>query len=117
MSNNAIFYTQLSSVIVFVTSLFVLYRLLVHQKDATIELLKEKNEWLQDQLDTLKAHHPDILLESLERRLRVTNEELERLNVDRDRNIASIGEKEKELEELLSQIEDLKARIDECPHC
>lgn len=55
MSNDAIFYTQLASIIVYISALFVVYRVLVHQKDATIELLREKNSWLHEQLETSKA--------------------------------------------------------------
>ena len=47
-------YTQIATIIGFITTLFILYRVYVEQKDAAIkskdaviELLKEKNEWLQ----------------------------------------------------------------------
>jgi hypothetical protein len=117
MSNNTIFYTQIASIIAFITSLFVLYRLLVEQKDATIQLLKEKTQWLQQQVDSLKESHPDTLLDNLEKRLRLTTEELVRLNQDKESNVLSIQKKEHEVQDLVSQIEDLKSRVDECPIC
>lgn len=117
MSNSVIFYTQVGSVLIFVLTVFTLYRLLVHQKDATIQLLKERNLWLQEQISTLKESQPDALLNNLETRLKLTNEELVRLNEDKEQNVVSIKAKEKEVENLLFEIEDLKARIDECPHC
>ncbi len=117
MSNQVIFYTQIGSILAFISTLFVLYRLLVHQKDATIQLLTEKNRWLQDQVNALKETRPDVLLDNLEKRLNLTSEELIRLNEDKETNIVRIGVKEKEIADLLLQIEDLKSRIDECPHC
>jgi hypothetical protein len=59
MSNQTIFYTQIGSIVAFISSLFVLYRLLIQQKDATIEVLKEKNTWLQDRLETARLNSPD----------------------------------------------------------
>ena len=40
MSNNGIFISQLASTIVFIIALFVLYRLLVEKKEATIQFLQ-----------------------------------------------------------------------------
>lgn len=42
MSIEILFYTQLASILAFTVALFVLYRVLVSQKDSTIQLLKEK---------------------------------------------------------------------------
>jgi len=46
MSNEIIFITQITSIISYIMLVFFLYRLLVGQKDATIEVLKEKNQYL-----------------------------------------------------------------------
>jgi hypothetical protein len=63
MSNEIIFWTQLASIISFITALFVLYRVLVSQKDSTIQLLKDKNRFLSDQLKIEKEKGPDQLAE------------------------------------------------------
>src|SRR2546429_48730 len=101
MSNTVIFYTQVGSILLFVFSLFILYRLLVQQKDATIELLREKNQWLKEQLEISAQSKPDVLLEIKERRLQLTETELTRLNEDYGKNAALIVEKENEREALL----------------
>ena len=46
MTNETIFITQLGSIIAFIVALFVLYSVLVNQKDATIQLLKEKIDFV-----------------------------------------------------------------------
>lgn len=117
MSNNVLFYTQIGSILLFILIVFALYRLLVQQKDATIELLRQRNEWFKDQLEAAQNLRPDVLVERLGKRLKATESELVRLNEDHDSNATVIAEKEKEREELLERIEDLKQRIDECPHC
>jgi hypothetical protein len=42
MSNEIILYTQLASIVAYTASLFGLYKLLVSQKDSTIEPLREQ---------------------------------------------------------------------------
>ncbi len=59
MSNEVIFWTQISSIVAFVLSVFGLYRLLVDQKDATIQLLKETVSTLKDQLAEARSSTPD----------------------------------------------------------
>lgn len=54
MTNETIFITQIASVIAFVGSLFVLYRLLISQKDSVIELLKER---LEENLSVVATAH------------------------------------------------------------
>jgi hypothetical protein len=51
MSNEIIFFTQVASVLIFVGTLFTLYRSLAEQKDARIALLDEKAKFLREQLD------------------------------------------------------------------
>jgi len=100
MSNTTLFYTQVGSTLVFITALFVLYRLLVEQKEATIQLLKEKNEWLQDQLTIAKDSSPDALLNQLHQRIKVYADELEHLSKDKNTSDALLKEKEKELQDF-----------------
>ncbi len=54
MSNEVIFWT--ASIVTFIFAIFGLYRLLVDQKDATIQLLKETVDTLKEQL--AEAPHP-----------------------------------------------------------
>ena len=65
MANEIIFLTQIASIIAFIVVLFVLYRVLVSKKDATIELLKEENTYLKEQLETAKENTPDKLAKKL----------------------------------------------------
>src|SRR5260370_32056473 len=133
MSNQIIFYTQIGSVVAFISSLFILYRLLVQQKDATIEVLKEKNTWLQDRLETAKLNSPDVLADRLSRRISILSEELKQLSEDHDANQSAIQEKEAELAATKIEVADLKTQIKRaqevlaeaeyfreqfgCPHC
>ncbi|SOY44467.1 hypothetical protein [Cupriavidus taiwanensis] len=55
ITNEWIFSAQLVSIVTFVMTLFVLYRVLVQQKDATIQLQKENKAFLNDQLAESKS--------------------------------------------------------------
>lgn len=98
MSNDLIFYTQIGSIALFIVALFVLYRLLVDQKEATIQLLKEKNEWLQKQLDVAKESSPDVVMKTLNHRIKILTDEIERLSKDKVVNEDLIKEKSEQLE-------------------
>ncbi|HLQ25693.1 MAG TPA: hypothetical protein VK138_07365 [Acidiferrobacterales bacterium] len=126
MSNEIIFYTQLASIFTFVVVLFVLYRLLVSQKDSTIELLREKNQYLGDQLAEAKSLSPDVLAENLAKRVKLLIEEIGHLNQDKDKNERLIEQKENALHALqkkLSQLQEQIKRTEEvmqdfvCPYC
>ncbi len=77
MTNEIIFITQLGQIIAFIGSMFVLYRLLVSQKDAVIELLKEKNSLLKEQLEEAQKHTPDKLARILSERIHILTDELD----------------------------------------
>ena len=47
MSDTVIFVTQLATILAYIVTSFALYRLLVSQKEATIEALKEQNNLLR----------------------------------------------------------------------
>ena len=64
----SVFWTQVASFITFVVALFILYRLLVEQKEATIQLQKENIAYLKDQLTDAKSQSPDSLAQSLSTR-------------------------------------------------
>lgn len=119
MTSEVLSFTQVAAIIAFIIALFVLYRLLVGKKDATIELLKEK-------LAAAKETNPDILAEKLSQRVKLLHEELSRLSKDQDKNKQLIHRKEveiqrvqKELTQLNAQMERAKELMSEyfCPHC
>ena len=76
MSNETLLYTQLASLVAYIGSLFGLYTLLVKQKDSVIELLKEKNTFLLEQLARADSNSPDLLAEKLSKRIEILSEEL-----------------------------------------
>lgn len=77
MSIELLFYTQIGSILLFIISLFVLYRLLVEQKDATIQFLEK-------QLQAFKDDPSDIMLTKLSERVRIASDEVERLAKDKE---------------------------------
>lgn len=82
MNNTTIFITQIVSILAYIGVLFGLYRLLVSQKDATIESLKEQNNLLREQLRVVESQTPLAVTESLERRIQLTEGEVNRLEED-----------------------------------
>ena len=126
MSNDVIFWTQIASIVAFVFSIFGLYRLLVDQKDATIQLLKETVGTLKDQLSEARNSTPDILAQSLSGRVKSLEGELERLSQDKNANQELVHTKEEELratrqkaEELTKQVSLARDLLNDflCPHC
>jgi hypothetical protein len=93
----AVFYTQLGSIAAFLVSLFVLYRLLVISKDATIETLKQQVIFLETKIKASSEASPDVLLQRFEKRAALLEKELEAA--------------EKEKEPLIAEIEELKQKI------
>lgn len=126
MTNEIIFTTQVISIITFITTLFVLYHILVNQKNATIQLLKEKNAYLQDQLVMATENTPDKLAKKLSERVQILIEELERLSKDQEKNRQTILQKEADLHIAQENLEQLKEQLEEaqeiaseyfCPYC
>lgn len=126
MSNNAIFYIQMASLLTYIITLFALYKLLVSSKDATIETLKERIEQLKEKLESEKDTSPDVLAEKLSARIKIYEEEIRKLSKDQQANQEAIKAKQteladtrKELEILETQMEEAQEILDEflCPHC
>ena len=126
MTNEIIFYTQIASIITFVVSLFVVYRVLVDQKDATIQLLKEKISILSEQLTEARSSTPDLLAQSLSARVNLLQAELGRLQEDNSSTQEQIKHKENELniarqnaEKLTRQVSHAQELLQDflCPHC
>jgi len=126
MGNETIFWTQIASIVAFVLAIFGLYRLLVDQKEATIQLLKETVGTLKDQLVEARSATPDILAQSLSSRVKLLESELGRLLLDKDADHELVHEKEQELqitrqkaEELTKQVSHARELLNDflCPDC
>jgi len=126
MSNNAIFYIQMASLLTYIITLFALYKLLVSSKDATIETLKERIEQLKEKLESEKDASPDVLAEKLSARIKIYEDEIRKLSKDQQANQEAIKVKQeelaatrKELEVLEAQMQEAQETLDEflCPHC
>ena len=123
---NTLFWTQLGSILAVVAALFVLYRLLVEQKEATIQLQKENIAFLKDRLADAKAQSPDVLAQSLSSRVRLLEDELKRLEADKTSTSEQVKSKEGELAAARSEAEALTKQVVHarellkdylCPHC
>ena len=126
MTNEIIFITQIASIISFIVALFVLYRVLVSKKDATIQLLKEKIDYLKEQLTNAQENTPDKIAKKLSDRIHIITEELERLSTDKEKNEELIKRKEEDLKHVQEDLERLKDQLEEaqdivseflCPFC
>ena len=119
-------WTQIGSIIGFIVLMFVLYRLLVEQKEATIQGLKENIEFLKDRLAEAKAQSPDILAQGLATRIKLFEDELKRLNEDKTSTTEQVEAKEAELNQARIDAESLSKKIVQakellkeflCPYC
>ncbi len=126
MSNTSIFYIQMASLLTYIITLFILYKLLVSSKDATIETLKERIKQLKEQLELEKQSSPDILAEKLSGRIKIYEDELKKMSKDQQANQEAIKSKQgelantrKELEVLKTQMEEAQETLEEflCPYC
>lgn len=126
MSNTAIFYIQMASLLTYIITLFGLYKLLVSSKDATIETLRERIEQLKEKLELGKNTSPDVLAEMLSSRIKIYEDEIRKLSKDQQANQEAIKTKQaeladtrKELKILETQMEEAKGILDEflCPYC
>ena len=121
MTNEIIFYTQIGSLVAFLFTVFGIYRLLVEQKDAVIQLLKER---INDQTETIRSlelQTPDALAKSLSDRVERQLAEIERLRVDETLNNEEILRKEAEMREVQLKLTSLAELIKDsdflCPKC
>ncbi len=121
MSNEIIFYTQITSIVVFVLAVFGIYRLLVEQKDSVIQLLKERIEAQVKKIQELESLTPDALASALSSRIEMALVEIERLREDRSMHKVEIEKKEDELKSLKARLDDLSSLIRDsnlaCPEC
>lgn len=111
ITTEIIFWTQIASTVGFVVALFVLYRVLVEQKDATIQLQKENITYLKDQLTEAKSQSPDMLAQSLASRIKLFEEELKRLEQDKSSTQGQVKEKVAELNQAREEAEELAKKV------
>ena len=107
MTNTVLFYTQVGSILLFVVSLFVIYRLLVSKKDAAIEYLQITNAEKDKLISDLSKKTDDQLIMNLDQRVKVFDSELKRLNEDRDKYSKTIKQLEKRLSNFDAKIKIL----------
>ena len=108
MSNEFIFYTQLASILMFVGTVFALYKLLVSQKDATIEALRER---IATQQDRMTFESSDALNERHSKRISLLSDELTRLSADKETNAELIKVKAEELTGAKEMYERLQTLV------
>ncbi|GLO60104.1 hypothetical protein MACH09_06120 [Vibrio sp. MACH09] len=106
MTLEAIFVTQLSSIIGFIVALFVLYRVLVAAKNSTIESLKQQINLQAQKLSDYESQEPDILLQVLQRRTKALEKELKERE---EANIQSIEEQKDSIDRVKEIEEELKS--------
>jgi DNA repair exonuclease SbcCD ATPase subunit len=126
ITTETVFWTQLASITTFVVVLFVLYRVLVEQKDATIQLQKENIAYLKDQLIDAKSQSPDLLAQNLANRVKLFEDELKRLEQDKSSTQEQVNAKEAELKQAREEAEELSRKVLHakellsdflCPYC
>lgn len=121
MNIETIFFTQITSIVLFILALFGLYRLLVSQKDGVIELLREQTNQQRIKIDELNSQSPDVLVKTLSERVEISLKEIERLNLDGGVHKEEITRKENELQKTKAEMFSLAELITDaafvCPDC
>ena len=121
MTNDIIFYTQIASVIGYIGAVLGLYRLLVSQKDARIDLLNERIKSQAEKIAELDKQTPDALVTALSKRVKESKEEIERMLADDSSNREAIRQKEAELVATKGKLDQLSTLIKDsdflCPDC
>lgn len=126
MTIETLFWTQVGSIVAFIVALFILYRLLVEQKDATIQRQKENIAYLKDQLVEAKSQSPDVLAQKLSNRVKMFEEEVKRLKEDKSSTQDQVQAKEAALKRAREDAEQLTKKVLHarellsdflCPHC
>lgn len=121
MTNEIIFYTQIGSLVAYIFTVFGIYRLLIEQKDAVIQRLKERINDQTEKIRSLELQTPDALANSLSDRVERLLAEIERLRVDKTLNNEEILRKEAEIREVQLKLTSLSELIKDsdflCPKC
>lgn len=83
MTNEFIFGTQIVSMIGYIGAVLILYRILVSAKEATISTKDATIELLKERIEQLENTTPDILLKQLSERYELAIKEIERLSEEK----------------------------------
>lgn len=123
MNGEVIFWTQIGSLVGYIGSLFFLYRVMVSQKDSTIETLKSQCEFLKMKLTEAEKNNPDALLERLNHRKDILEKEFQMIGQEStakrnelEGRIKELGDRAKELEQEVFYVNEVLAKYS-CPHC
>lgn len=108
MTLETIFITQLASILSFIIMLFVLYRILVSTKDATIENLRQQISSTEQKIKELLDQDPDILLQRYQRKIDAYEKELREV----ESNTTQSTETKKIHEEKINKLESQLARYE-----
>ncbi|MBB1443025.1 hypothetical protein [Pseudoalteromonas sp. SG43-3] len=121
MSNDAIFFTQIASIVGFIVALFAIYKVLIQQKDAVIQLLKEQIQIKNECITDLKLATPDSLAKSLNERIVIFETEIKRLKLDEKNHKLEIEDKENIVNKVRELLLELAGKIEDeslvCPDC
>lgn len=105
MTLETIFVTQIASILGFIVTLFVLYRILVSAKNATIETLMQQISFNKQKIDELMNQEPDILLQKYQRRMEALEKELGKIELETTKSAEA---KERSIEKIELIEEQLK---------
>lgn len=112
---------QIAAILAFVGVLFVVYRVLVAQKDAVIQLLNERIKDQEQKIQGLESQTPDALATALSSRVEIALKEIERLRADGGKHQEEITRKEEELHGLKNRLNELSSLIQDsdlvCHYC
>lgn len=121
MTIELLFYTQIVSLVGYIVAAFYLYRLLVEQKDAVIQLVQQRNQLLEKRISELESLSPDVLAESLSKRVAIAIGEIDALRRDGEAHGEELSKKEQELDQLKGQLGHLNELLRDyslvCPKC
>lgn len=116
IDSNWLFITQLGSVLIYVGVAFILYRLLISQKDATIQSKDATIEKLKGTIQELEVEEPDVLLQRISERLNASYREIEVLQDE-------MGEQDEGMQSLIdglahmtevARVLSIRAKIRDC---
>lgn len=111
MPTEILLYGQIAAIVVFLGTVFGIYRSLAAQKDAAIQAQKEQIELLKLQLEHAKSQTPDVAVEALSKRVKTLTEELSRLQQDASASADTITGKERELQSAKDEMDQLREQV------
>lgn len=103
---------QIVTIVGLIGSYFALYRLLVSQKDATIESSRQQTETIKQQMELMRSESESVVAKALDERVAIMERELERLKAENKAQAEDFQAKRKVLREelisALSRVEQLE---------